>query len=102
MTNTVVLPHHHAVCNALSAYGVSYAGLFGSRAFGDNKPESDYDILVEFAPDSKTTLLGMIELKLLLEDMLHADVDLVTKQAISPYFRDSVLSSAVAFYEQKN
>lgn len=102
MIQSAMLPHYHEMCEMFRSYGVSYAGLFGSRVFGDNKPGSDYDILVEFAPDSKTTLLGMIELKLRLEDLLHADVDLVTKQSISPYFRDSVLSSVVPFYEQKN
>lgn len=102
MTHSATLPYYHEMCEMFRIYGVSYAGLFGSRVFGDNKPESDYDILVEFAPDSKTTLLGMIELKLRLEDLLHADVDLVTKQSISPYFRDRVLSSVVPFYEQKN
>ncbi len=96
------VPHYEAVCDAFRHYGVSYAGLFGSRVFGDNKPESDYDILVEFSPESKTTLLGMIELKLHLEDLLHADVDLVTKQSISPYIRDSIVSSVIPFYEQKN
>lgn len=102
MKQVIRFPHYDAVCDAFRQYGVSYAGLFGSRAFGDHQPKSDYDIVVEFSPDSQTTLLGMIELKLYLEDLLHADVDLVTKQSISPYFRDSILSSVIPIYEQKN
>ncbi|MBI4066196.1 nucleotidyltransferase family protein [Candidatus Gottesmanbacteria bacterium] len=102
MKQITTFPHYHMVCDAFQKYGVSYAGLFGSRAFGDNKPESDYDIVVEFSPDSKTTLLGMIELKLYLEDLLGADVDLVTKQSVSPYLRESILSSVIPIYGTQN
>lgn len=102
MKPTISLPRYDAVCDAFQRYGVSYAALFGSRAFGDNRPESDYDILVEFFPDSKTTLLGMIELKQYLEDLLGADVDLVTKRSISPYLRESILSSVQPLYGQEN
>ncbi|MBI5620541.1 nucleotidyltransferase family protein [Candidatus Gottesmanbacteria bacterium] len=102
MNRNTILPQHDAVCDAFRQYGVSYAALFGSRALGDNRPESDYDIVVEFSPDSKTTLLGMIELKLRLKDLLGADVDLVTKRSISPYLRDSILSSVTPLYGQEN
>jgi len=34
----------------LKAQGVAHAALFGSRARGDYRPESDIDILVELAP----------------------------------------------------
>lgn len=102
MKQFTTVPRYDAVCDAFRKYGVSYAGLFGSRAFGDQKPESDYDIVIEFFPDSKTTLLGMIELKQRLEDLFGTDVDLVTKQSISPYLRDSILSSVTPIYEQKN
>jgi predicted nucleotidyltransferase len=37
---------------ALKAQGVRHAALFGSRARGDNHPDSDIDILVEIAPES--------------------------------------------------
>ena len=102
MNPGISFPKYDAVCDAFRQYGVSYAALFGSRAFGDNRPKSDYDIVVEFLPDSKTTLLGMIELKQSLEDLLGADVDLVTKRSISPYLRDHILSSVRLLYGQEN
>jgi len=36
---------------ALRERGVTHAALFGSRARGDNRPDSDIDIMVEIAPD---------------------------------------------------
>jgi len=101
-TMQAAIPHYDKVCDAFRKYGVSYAGLFGSRARGDNRKKSDYDILVEFAPDSKTTFLGMVTLQIQLEDLLGVPVDVVTKQSISPYFRDRVLDQVISFYEAKN
>ena len=37
---------------ALRARGVSHAALFGSRARGDNRPDSDTDIMIEIDPDA--------------------------------------------------
>jgi len=37
---------------ALKARGVSHAALFGSRARGDNRPDSDIDILIDLAPEA--------------------------------------------------
>lgn len=102
MQNTIHLPQYDEICKLLQKYGVSSAGLFGSRAFGDASLKSDYDIVVEFSPDSKTTLLGMIDLKLKLEDILHAKVDLLTKDGISPHFRKYIVPTIIPFYETKN
>jgi predicted nucleotidyltransferase len=40
---------------ALQARGVAHAALFGSMARGDDRPDSDVDILVEFDPDAHVT-----------------------------------------------
>ena len=102
MKNQASLPRFAEICDLFRQYGVSYAALFGSRAFGDNKSDSDYDILVEFAPDSKTTFLGMMKLQGELEDVLGKPVDLVTREDLSQYFRDEVLKHALPFYAAKN
>jgi hypothetical protein len=102
MQNTIHLPQYDEICKLLQRYGVSSAGLFGSRARGDNKMSSDYDILIEFLPDSKTTLLGMIDLELRLKNLLGVPVDVVTKKSVSPYIRDRVFSQVIPFYEAKN
>jgi hypothetical protein len=40
---------------ALRERGIAHAALFGSAARGDNGPESDIDIMVEFAPEARVT-----------------------------------------------
>jgi len=73
--------------------GVTRAALFGSRARGEAKPDSDYDFLIEMEP--KRTLFDLGGLKMDLEDFLGKQVDLVEYSTIHPLVKDKVLSEQV-------
>ncbi len=62
----------------LDEYGVTVIGIFGSVARGEEGPESDVDLVVDFAKDSTPGLFKLVGLKLHLEKLLGAPVDLVT------------------------
>ena len=74
---------------APGAVGVAKIGIFGSTARGDDRPESDVDVLVEFAP-GQTTFRNFMELAFYLEDLFGRRVDLVTDQGLSRYLRPHV------------
>lgn len=66
------------VRSALRQAGVAVAWLFGSRAVGAARADSDVDLAVLVAPDrSSLTLRELAELTQLLEGMLAAPVDIV-------------------------
>ncbi len=69
----------------LDRYGVRSLALFGSVVRGEEKPESDIDMLVEF--EGPATFDGYMELKFYLEDLLGQSVDLVTSKALRPQLR---------------
>ena len=63
-------------------YGVSKIGIFGSYLRGEEKEDSDLDILVEF---KKTpTLFEFIRLENFLSEILQVKVDLVMKDSLKP------------------
>ena len=68
----------------IKAYGVKKLGLFGSFVRGEQRLDSDIDLLVEFQADQKT-FDNFIQLSFFLEDLLNQQVELVTPESLSPY-----------------
>ncbi|MHA4984932.1 nucleotidyltransferase family protein [Cetobacterium somerae] len=71
--------------------------LFGSTAREESNLISDIDFLVEFKVNK--SLFKIIALKHTLEDLLQNNVDLITPDALSPYFKNDVLREGEIFYE---
>jgi uncharacterized protein len=72
--------------------------LFGSVLREDFRPDSDVDVLVEFAPDRAVGLIRLAGIERELSALLGRRVDLRTPADLSPYFRQDVLDSADVQY----
>jgi len=70
------------------------AGIFGSYARGEQKKNSDIDILVEIN-DKKMSLLGFIAIKHKIEDVLRKKVDLVEYKVIKPRIKQRILNEEI-------
>ena len=77
----------------IQEYNVSYLGIFGSYIRGEQKENSDLDILVEFYKEPD--LLEFIGLKQELSEMLGVEVDLVMKNALKPRIGKRILAEVV-------
>ena len=75
----------------LKRYGIVKASIFGSYARGEQGSNSDIDILIQYSPKVKKSLLTRIKLRDELKEILQKDVDVVTENALSPYLRDIVM-----------
>ncbi len=75
------------------AHGARAVRLFGSAARGEERPESDIDLLVEFDPGR--SLLDLIGLENDLSDALGRKVDVVTLAGAKPRVRAAALRDAV-------
>src|SRR5574340_780812 len=78
--------------------GISRFAFFGSVLRGDFGPESDVDVLVEFAPGRVIGLIGMGALEVELSRLIGRKVDLRTAGDLSRYFRDEVIAGAEVLY----
>ena len=67
--------------------------VFGSCARKEETPESDVDLLVDLRPQA--TLFDMMDIQDALEALLDCKVDVVSKNGLNPYLRESVLKEAV-------
>jgi hypothetical protein len=75
-------------------YGVRCLSLFGSYVKGNQKKNSDLDVLVEF-DDRPLTLLQFVALEQELSTLLGVKVDLVEKRALKPAIGKHILEEAV-------
>lgn len=74
-------------------YHIKSMGIFGSYVRGEEKKDSDLDILVEF--QEPIGLLKFIELENSLSDITGIKVDLVSKKALKPRIGSHILKEVV-------
>jgi predicted nucleotidyltransferase len=90
-----------ALVDFCSRWRIRGLELFGSALRPDFRPDSDIDILVDFAPDAAWSLFDHEAMRLELSRLLGREVDLVSKRAILQSAnwirRKSILESAVPF-----
>ncbi len=73
-------------------YGAVNLRVFGSVARGDDRPQSDVDLLVEMEADR--SLLDLVGLGQALEELLQRKVDVLTDASLHPMLRQRILDEA--------
>ena len=80
---------------ALRERGVTYAALIGSRAGGDNRADSDTDIMIEVDPAAHITVYDYVGLKEYIASLFEGPVDVVSRDGLKPYVRPAATADAV-------
>jgi predicted nucleotidyltransferase len=75
-------------------YKVRVVGMFGSYTRGEQRENSDLDLLAEF--DEKASLLDLAGAQVMLSELLGVKVDLVPREDIRPELKESIESEVVA------
>ena len=88
------------IADYLRTQPVRRAWIFGSFARGEETPQSDIDILVEFEKDCPMGLFGFLRIKNDLEDLVGRDVDLVEDGTLRPYAIENVNHDKKLIYER--
>jgi len=79
------------IVKVLRKNGVRRAGIFGSYARGEQKKESDIDILIEF----DGSLFDLVGIELELKKALRKKVDLLTYNGINKHLKEIILGEEV-------
>ncbi len=91
----IVLGKLRARADDLKSRGIAGLMVFGSVARGEARPGSDVDLLAEFDPGVRLSLVGLASLRAELSDLLGTPADLVERSALRPGVREAAEREAV-------
>jgi predicted nucleotidyltransferase len=77
-------------------YGIIGIGVFGSYVRGEQRPDSDVDILIELQDPPRLDLFDLVHLEHDLSDLLGVKVDLAIKKNLRKRIGRRILSEVIA------
>jgi len=88
-----LVEHQEAILRAAAQRHASNVRVFGSVARGEDRPDSDIDLLVDVEPEA--TAFDLLALGCDLEEELNVRVDVGTESSLRPFLRAEVLAEAL-------
>lgn len=86
--------YRSVILEVAARHGARNVRVFGSVARGDDRPDSDIDLLVDMGRDR--SLLDLVALAQELEALLRRRVDVLTEQSLAPAMRQRIAEEAHA------
>ena len=83
---------------ALEAEGVTHLALFGSRARGDNRPDSDIDLLVDVDPESRFSILNLVGVEQIVSDTTGMAANAFMRRSLEDRFRQTIAAEIVPVF----
>ena len=78
--------------------GITFLGVFGSIARGEDNEQSDIDLLISFAGEK--SLLDLVRIEREFTQAVGMEVDLLTKSSLSKYLRKQIESEIRVIYDK--
>jgi uncharacterized protein len=83
---------------AIKAEGVSTLAIFGSRARGDNRPDSDLDVLIEVEPDASFSILNLIGVEHIIQDATGLQTQATMRRSMRPRFAQRIFDDILEVF----
>ena len=88
------------ICDFFKTQPILKAWVFGSYARGEQTPDSDVDILVDFDPNENFGLFKIVAIIDSLKQILGKEIDLVDRNQVFPAFQKNIEKDKILIYER--
>ncbi|MEX0851809.1 MAG: nucleotidyltransferase domain-containing protein [Bauldia sp.] len=98
ITRDQLVAELRALRPAFEGEGVAHMALFGSRARGENRPDSDVDLLVDIVPGRKFSLVEMAGIANTVEDRIGLVGNIFLRRSTRPELLDEARRDGITVF----
>ena len=98
MTREEIVAAIRKNADAIKAEGVTKLAIFGSRVRGDNRHDSDIDVLIEIEPDVSFSLLNLIDVEHIIEDATGLQAQATMRRSLPLRFAQRIADDIVELF----
>jgi predicted nucleotidyltransferase len=98
MNTSIAIEKLRQHAETLKGKGATALFIYGSRARGAHRPDSDLDVFVDYDPRNKFSLLDLAGLKLFIEEELDLDVHITTRDSLHPRLKPTIEREAIRVF----
>jgi uncharacterized protein len=96
MTKSDLIDVLHRYDAPLRENGATSLFVFGSRARGTERPDSDLDLFIDYDPTAKIpSMFRLMQIEELISESLGIPVTITTRNALHPLMKESIEREAV-------
>jgi predicted nucleotidyltransferase len=98
MSRDAIIAKLRETAPALRAEGVTKLAIFGSRARGDAKEDSDLDVLIDVDPEAKFSLLNLSGVGLIVEDVTGLKTQVAMRRSLEPRIAERIADDIIEVF----
>jgi hypothetical protein len=98
MTRDEIIAKLRETAPTLRAEGVTKLAIFGSRARGDARDDSDLDVLIEVDPEATFSLLDLVGVQHIIRDATGIETQAEMRRSIDARFAQRIADDVIEVF----